>query len=281
MIPAAPQGFPPRRMSLERPRRQSIYRSMLSLRTLALPVLLAAVAATLASDVAPADNAAGAKSFHEFHFVRLAYTSSPFGFSRGGWLTDWPEAEHHLMNGVRRLTLLDAGEENLRMAILDDKLFDYPWVYAVEVGGLSLTQPEAERLREYLLRGGFLMVDDFHGGAEWDGFADAMRRVFPDRPIVDIPVTDPVFHLLYDLDKSVQIPGIYSTMRGMTYERVDGFPAHWRGIYDDNGRLMVVINFNMDLGDAWEHADIPDYALVYTSRAYKFAINYMLYAMTH
>jgi hypothetical protein len=253
---------------------------MFSPRTLALTILLAAVGVTLASDVA-SDGAPAANKFHEFHFVRLAYTSGPFGFSRGGWLTDWPEAEYHLMNGVRRMTLLNASEDNLRMGIMDDRLFDYPWVYAVEVGAMSLSQEEAERLREYLLRGGFLMVDDFHGGIEWDGFADAMRRVFPDRQIVDIPLTDPIFSLLYDLDKSVQIPGIYATMRGMTYERPDGFPAHWRGIYDDHGRLMVIANFNMDLGDAWEHADIPDYALVYTARAYKFAINYMLYAMTH
>ena len=142
------------------------------------------------------------------------------------------------------------------------------------------TEPEAERLRDYLLRGGFLMVDDFHGTPEWAGFEQGMRRIFPDRPIVEIPLTDPIFHLLYDLDNSVQIPGMAAVVRGVTYER-DGTTPHWRGIYDDSGRLMVIINFNMDLGDAWENADIPDYALKYTARAYKFAINYMLYAMTH
>jgi hypothetical protein len=131
-----------------------------------------------------------------------------------------------------------------------------------------------------LLRGGFLMVDDFHGSYEWEGFLQSMRRVFPDRPVVDIPVDDSVFHLLYDLDNSVQIPGIGAASRGTTYER-DGVVPKWRGIYDDRGRLMVVINFNMDLGDAWEHADVPQYALTYTAQAYKYAINYMLYAMTH
>jgi len=251
---------------------------MRSLRSIAILALLAAGVAALASDVSM--SSPESEKFSEFQFVRLAYTTDPYGFSRGGWLTDWPEAEYHLMNGVRRLTLVNAADENLRMAIMDEKLFDHPWVYAVEVGGWTLTVEEAARLREYLLRGGFLMVDDFHGTYEWEGFNSTMRRVFPDRPIVEIPITDPVFHVAYDLDDRVQIPGIAAVMRGVTYER-DGVTPHWRGIYDDAGRLMVAINFNMDLGDAWEHADVPDYAVRYTTRAYQYAINYILYAMTH
>jgi hypothetical protein len=243
--------------------------------------VLSLVAATLcaASDSRSIANAQ-AKPYSEFQFIRLVYTTNPFGYSRGNWLTDAPEAEEHLMNGVRRLTRIDAALENGSVAIMSDSLFDHPWIYAVEVGGWMFTEPEAERLRDYLLRGGFLMVDDFHGTPEWAGFEQGMRRIFPDRPIVEIPLTDPIFHLLYDLDNSVQIPGMAAVVRGVTYER-DGTTPHWRGIYDDSGRLMVIINFNMDLGDAWENADIPDYALKYTARAYKFAINYMLYAMTH
>jgi hypothetical protein len=219
--------------------------------------------------------------FSEFRFVRLAYSDMSGGFGgRERWLTDWPEAEQHLMDGVRRLSRINADPEGIQLTIMDERLFDYPWVYAVEVGGWLLTETEAARLRDYLLRGGFLMVDDFHGSYEWEGFVQSMRRVFPDRPIVEIPLTDSVFHLQFDLDNSVQIPGIGAASRGVTYER-DGTVPHWRGIYDDRGRLMVVINFNMDLGDAWEHADVPQYALMYTARAYKFAINYMLYAMTH
>jgi hypothetical protein len=220
-------------------------------------------------------------AFSEFQFVRLAYTEMSGGF-RGGerWLTDFPEAEQHLVQGIRRLTRIATNEEGLQLAIMDPKLYDHPWVYAVEVGRWMLSDEEVVRLRDYLLRGGFLMVDDFHGSVEWEGFAHSMRRVFPDRPIVDIPLTDPVFHLQYDLDNSVQIPGIGAASRGTTYER-DGITPHWRGIYDDSGRLVVVINFNMDLGDAWEHADVPEYALMYTARAYKFAINYVLYSMTH
>jgi Domain of unknown function (DUF4159) len=163
---------------------------------------------------------------------------------------------------------------------MDESLFDYPWLYAVEVGSWMLSDEEAARLRDYLLRGGFLVVDDFHGSMEWAGFVQSMSRVFPDRAIVEIPIEDAVFHLAYDLPEQIQIPGIQSLYSGLTYER-DGYTPHWRGIYDDEGRLMVVINFNMDLGDAWEHADVPEYALQYTTRAYKYAINYILYAMTH
>jgi Domain of unknown function (DUF4159) len=216
----------------------------------------------------------------EFQFIRMIY-SSGMNFGRGSrWLTDWPEAEEHLIGGVRRLTRINIGAEGEQLEIMDDALFDHPWIYAVEVGSWMLEDNEVARLRDYLLRGGFLMVDDFHGSREWEGFTSSMRRVFPDRPIVEIPMDDAVFHAVYDLEDRVQIPGIISLSTGLTYER-DGYTPHWRGIYDDQGRLMVVINFNMDLGDAWEHADVPEYALQYTTRAYKYAINYVLYAMTH
>jgi hypothetical protein len=131
-----------------------------------------------------------------------------------------------------------------------------------------------------LLKGGFLMVDDFHGTFEWDVFNESMRRVFPDRPIVEIPDHDAVFHVLYDVDQRVQIPGIRGAITGQTWER-DGYTPHWRGIYDDDGRLLVAINFNMDLGDAWEHADNPQYPQPLTLLAYHYAIDYILYSMTH
>ena len=130
------------------------------------------------------------------------------------------------------------------------------------------------------MRGGFLMVDDFHGTHEWAGFLQSMLRVFPDRPIVEIPETDEVMHVLYDLDKGTQIPGIYPLMYGRTFEN-DGVNPYWRGVYDDHGRLIVAINFNMDLGDAWEHADDPLYPEPMTAMAYRFAVNYVIYAMTH
>jgi hypothetical protein len=157
---------------------------------------------------------------------------------------------------------------------------NYPWLYAVEVGNWDLDPEDAANLREYLLRGGFLMVDDFHGSSAWEIFESSMRRVFPDRPIVDIPESDPLMSVVYDLDQNIQIPGIQFFSSGNTYE-CDGYDPRWQGIYDDNGNLMVAINFNMDLGDAWEHADDPDYPEPMTGLAIRFAVNYVIYSMTH
>ncbi|HWK54318.1 MAG TPA: DUF4159 domain-containing protein [Hyphomicrobiales bacterium] len=227
----------------------------------------------------------------EFHFARLIYGDRGFGGGgfrgRGRWTTDWPEAEHFFMQGITRLTRVDGREVSVyngdggeRVSLTDGNVFDYPFLYAVEVGYWSLTQEEIAILREYLLRGGFLIVDDFHGTEEWGGFISVMQRVFPDRPIVDIPEDAEVFHVLYDLDEKVQIPGLAALYSGVTYER-DGYDPHWRGIFDDSGRLLVAINHNMDLGDAWEHADTPGYPEPMTALAYRFAVNYVIYAMTH
>jgi hypothetical protein len=149
------------------------------------------------------------------------------------------------------------------------------------VGRWYLDEGEAENLREYLERGGFLMVDDFHGLAQWEGFMESLSRVFPDREVVDIPDDHEVFHVLYDLDQKTQIPGIAALMSGRTWEQSDDPDPHWRGVFDDDGRLMVAINYNMDLGDAWEHADDAEYPQPLTALAYRFAISYALYAMTH
>ncbi len=217
----------------------------------------------------------------EFSFARYAY-GSPYGGRRGGgsWATDFPAAEYHLTNGIKRLTAVDAVHGGRYFEPMDEEMFDYPWIYAVEVGHWYLSDEEAARMREYLLRGGFLMTDDFHGSYEWASFLDSMQRVFPGRPIVEIPENDPILHTLYDLDQRIQIPGIRVLWSGRTYEQ-DGIAPHWRGIYDDQERLMVAINFNMDMGDAWEHADDPRYPENMTALAYRFAINYVIYSMTH
>jgi hypothetical protein len=215
----------------------------------------------------------------EFRFSRLQYSDAGFGFGRGNWLVDYPEAEYYFRQAISRLTRVDIGDPGI-VNLRDDTLFDFPWLYAVEVGRWYLDDQEAAKLREYLLRGGFLMVDDFHGTYQWQGFMESMRRVFPDRPVVEIEDGDEVLHVVYDVDERIQIPGIYALMRGQTYEQ-DGVTPHWRGIYDDRGRLMVAINFNMDLGDAWEHADDPRYPEPMTALAYRFAVNYVIYAMTH
>jgi hypothetical protein len=243
------------------------------------PAVLAVMALT-----ARGDNAALLAMWpqQEFEFVRMIYDDGGGGSrSRGGaWTVDWPEAEFFFNKGVSRLTRLEMGAEGVILELHEDALFDYPWLYAVEVGRWWLSDSEAERLREYLLRGGFLMVDDFHGSEEWIGFTESMNRVFPDRPIVDIVDEAEILHVVYDVDERIQVPGIVSIMNNTTYER-DGVVPRWRGIYDDDGRLMVVINHNMDLGDAWEHADDPRYPQEMTTLALHFAVNYVIYAMTH
>jgi hypothetical protein len=229
----------------------------------------------------------------EFTFARLIYQdNSGFGGvggrgggrggrgGRGSWRTDAPDAEFHVQQGLRRLTRVDLDGGFRAVALTDKELFDYPFLYGVEVGRWYLDDEEAAKLREYLLKGGFLMVDDFHGSLQWEGFMASMRRVFPDHEVVEIPDDHEVFHVLFDLDHKVQIPGIAPLMYGVTHEQ-DGYDPHWRGVFDDDGRLMVAINFNMDMGDAWEHADTPEYPQPFTALAYRFASNYVLYAMSH
>ena len=258
-------------------------------RTLAT-VTLIACSAFVAATRGDVRSTAPDQPSSEFHFTRLVYSGYGGGGFRGGgrsWNVDWPDAEFHFSEGLSRLTRVNTepvsrfSAEGARLFQLnDDDIFNYPWLYAVEVGYWYLDDFEAARLREYLLRGGFLMVDDFHGTREWAGFLESMKRVFPDRPILEIPDGDEVLHVLYDLDQRIQIPGISPIMMGRTWEK-DGVTPHWRGIYDDNGRLLVAINFNMDLGDAWEHADDPRYPEPMTALAYRFAVNYVIYAMTH
>jgi hypothetical protein len=217
----------------------------------------------------------------EFFFTRLAYSGYGGYGRRGGWTTDWPDADYHFMQGVRRLTGVDAAEGGRFVQPGDEEVYEYPWIYAVEVGRWSLSDEEGANMREYLLRGGFLMVDDFHGGHEWSSFLAGMRQIFPDRAIVDIPDSDALMDIVFEIDQKIQIPGIGTVGSGVTWERQDGYPPHWRGVYDDEDRLMVAINHNMDLGDAWEHADDPRYPESMTSLAYRFGINYVMYAMTH
>jgi hypothetical protein len=150
----------------------------------------------------------------------------------------------------------------------------------VEVGHWNLTEAQVKEFREFLLRGGFFMCDDFHGVREWSVFVASMNRVFPDRPIVEIPSSDPIFHSVYDLDERYQVPGAQYLRTGSLSE-YGGVDPHWRGIYDDHGRLMVAICFNMDLGDSWEWADAPEYPEKFSALGIRIGVNYVVYAMTH
>lgn len=225
----------------------------------------------------------------EFGFARMIYTDGG-GRRRGGngwWSQDWPDAEEHFFLGVSRLTRLDIGTP-VTLQLTDERLFDYPWLYATQVGYWYLSDEELAGLREYLLRGGFFMTDDFFGDDEWYVFADTMARLFPDRPLREILPDDPVLHVVYDIDEFTQIPGLrHLACYGGGGGRRGGsmatqLPApEWHGIYDDDGRLMVAVNYNQDVGDAWEEADDPCYPQPMTALAYRIAINYVIYTMTH
>ncbi len=221
----------------------------------------------------------------EFTRARLMYQGVRWGWGRAqSWTIDYPRSDRHLLAGIRRLTRIHTRSVEQPVDLLDpndpDDVYNWPFLYGVEVGHWELSDMQAKKLRDYLLRGGFLMVDDFHGTQEWEIFMMGMNKVFPDRPVVDLDNKDAIFHVLYDLDDKFQVPGAQWFQTGRTYER-DGYEARWRGIYDDNGRLMVAICHNMDLGDAWEWSDDPAYPEKWASLAYRIAVNYTIYAMTH
>jgi hypothetical protein len=219
----------------------------------------------------------------ELVLARLMYRGLNFGYHRmySNWTIDYPRSDRHLAAAVRRLSRVQTRSVEQPVALEDaDDVYNYPWLYAVEVGHWDLTDFEAAKLRDYLLRGGFFMVDDFHGTWEWEVFLRSIARVFPDRPVVDIPDSDAIFHTVYDLDDRYQVPGEQFLYTGRTYER-DGYQARWRGIYDDKGRLMVAICHNMDLGDSWEHADNPGYPEQYSALGFRIGVNYITYALTH
>ena len=199
----------------------------------------------------------------------------------GYWTMDYPRSDRHLLAGVRRLTRIETRSVE-QVVDLDgtDEVYNWPVMYGVEVGHWLLTDEQAHQLREYLLRGGFFMCDDFHGTNEWEVFQYTMQKVFPDRQIVDIPDKDPIFHTVFDLDDRYQVPGMQFLQSGKIYEK-DGTVPRWRGIYDDNGRVMAAICHNMDLGDSWEWADAPEYPEKFSALGIRIGVNYVLYSITH
>ena len=228
----------------------------------------------------------------EWTRARLRYPSVYARYSGEdlNWTIDYPRSDRHLLQGIRRLTRINTRSVE-QVVDLDgsDDVYNWPTMYAVEVGHWVLPDDQAAQLREFLLRGGFLMVDDFHGDqpyhnvrSEWQVFVASMKRVFPDRAIVDLPDSDQIFHTVYDLDERFQVPGWQWAYSGRTYEAGEtGKTPHWRAIYDDKGRVMVAICHNMDLGDAWEWSDDPRYPEKYARLAYQIAVNYFIYALTH
>ncbi len=229
----------------------------------------------------------GGSDGSEFVFARLIYNSGlqNFGRSRrgGSWRTDWPAADKHLIFAIDRMSNIRVVmDQDVAVEIMDPALFSYPFVYALEVGrGMDLSTEEAERLREYMDRGGFLVIDDFWGTREWSNFAYQLNKIFPDQEPEQIPISHPLFHTFFDIDEILQVPNVSNgCWGGPTYEQ-DGYVPYALGIFDDDRRLKMLINYNTDIGDAWEHADQPCYPNEFANYAFRIAINYVIYSMTH
>jgi hypothetical protein len=205
---------------------------------------------------------------------RLDYWGEP-------WAIDAPAAEQNLSRRLRTATSIEV-RDPIVLTLDDPKLWDHAWIYIVEPGNLRLRDNEVSILREFLLRGGTLTFDDFHGPLEWDNMESEMKRVFPDRKIVDLPPTHPVFNCFYQLDGFPQTPGLGSFLQGRTWEK-GGYTARLRAIVDDSGRAMVLINWNTDMGDGWEWSNAADYPgyVKFTAQAYRMQINEVIYSLTH
>src|SRR5579875_1627762 len=197
----------------------------------------------------------------EWVFARLMFPAIPdahfrhagWDWTRGhsSWTNDYPRADRHFIQEVRRLTRVDARSVEQPVNLDDgNDIYNWPWLYAVQTGQWELTQHQTRVLRDYLLRGGFLVCDDLWGTRDWNLFMASMQRVFPDRPVLEIANDDQIFHTVYDLDDRYGIPGQWSLHLAVPYLN-DGYEGRWRGIYDDKGRLMVAINLNSDTGDSW------------------------------
>ncbi len=235
-----------------------------------------------------------------FTFVRIEYSSGygggygrrgrggyGYGPSGGNWATDWPDSDYNFSYRLHQLTAMDVDPNGLVLRLTDPELVNYPFIYMLECGRLVFSDEEVEALRRYLLNGGFLMVDDFWGEAEWFNFYREIKRVFPDREPVELSIDHPIFHTVFDLKEKPQIPSINVAVAGrpygITWEREDAQEVHFKAIYDDKGRMMVIICHNTDLGDGWEREGEDEWYFHEFSekKAYPLGINIVVYAMTH
>jgi len=223
---------------------------------------------------------------------RLMYPSSRGFFGRfgggwehgGSWTVDYPRGDRTLAQMLRRFTRTDVRSVEQPVNPDDgDDIYYWPFLTAGLAGYWQLSDAQAAKLREYLLRGGFLFFDSFFDSYSWAGFEEGMKRIFPDRPIVDLSDDHPVFHTVFDLPNmtQVQIPNMNALMGAGVGYLGDGAVPRWRGILDDEGRLMVLIAFNNDVADAWQWADDPRYPSESANLGLRIGVNVVLYPLTH
>ena len=225
-----------------------------------------------------------------FTFARVRYSDGYGGRGwgrRGGkWATDYPDSDLNFSLRLQQLTSIKVNPEPVVVELTDPKLFDYPFLYMIEPGNMMLSEPEVAGLRRYLENGGFMMVDDFWGEDEWENLYIQLKRVFPNREPKDVPLEHQIFQCVYPLKEKPQVPSIHAFYSGSSYEGrygSDTSHANYRAISDDEGRIMVFICHNTDLGDGWEregenHEYFEEYAV---KKSYPLGINIVTYAMTH
>jgi len=222
----------------------------------------------------------------KFTFVRIRYES--WGGRWGAWETDYPDSDLNFSYRLQQLTSMQVDPEGKVIELTDPELFDYPFIYIIEPGSLAFKSEEVVALRRYLLNGGFLMIDDFWGDEEYENLYQEMKRVFPEYEPQELPLEHPIFHCVFDLKEKPQVPAINQALRGrasgITWERgEDTRVPHYKGIFDEKGRMMVIICHNTDLGDGWEReGEHQCYFHEFSEKkAYPLGINIVFYAMTH
>ncbi|HEX2466293.1 MAG TPA: DUF4159 domain-containing protein [Thermoanaerobaculia bacterium] len=229
-----------------------------------------------------------------FTFCRLHYTSVRNEQLGHGWNTDYPDSDANFMVRLAQLTHAQVnldrdGEPNhVVVRATDDLLFSCPFLFMSDVGTTGFEPREVDRLRDYLLAGGFLYVDDFWGNAAWEHWSGEIGKVLPpdEYPIVDIPLDHELFKALYDVPGVPQVPSIQHWMwsGGTTSERGwESATPHCRGIFDHDGRLMVVMTHNTDIADGWEREGESEefFELFSLPKSYPMGINIVMYALTH
>jgi uncharacterized protein DUF4159 len=227
----------------------------------------------------PVDDPPDAWEETEFAFARLRFRSDRQGRGYARWGIDANRSDRQFIQGLRRLTRIHARSVEHIVDVDSNEIYDWPWLYAVAVGDWSITPDQAQRMRKYFERGGFLMVDDFHSDWEWASFMSVVNQILPGSRVVELPSDAQIFHTVYDLSERHRIPG-YNVIYSGGVER-GGVNPHWRAVLDENDNVRIAMCFNMDLGDAWEFADSPEYPEKYASLAYKVGVNYIMYALTH
>lgn len=226
----------------------------------------------------------------EFVVGRLMFPQARRGYALGvgggnwlnggtAWTVDYPEGDRTFARLLDRLTTINVRTVEQPVNLDDDiDAFYWPFLISGLVGAWDLTDAQAAKLREYLLRGGFLLCDSFYGTYEWEGFVVGIKRVFPDRPIVELPDSHPIFHAVYDMSDRPQIPTWQHLPRGY---RNDGAIPHWRAILDDDDRVMVMISFNNDIADGWQRADEAYYPAEAANASIRLGVNFAVYALSH